>query len=82
MTTREVNELQGRIFCDNIANLRKKHNLSLSQMAKILQTTVKSLKIIESGKIPSRVSVRIAFNASRKFKCRMCDLFAENLGEV
>ena len=52
------------------------------EMAKILHTTVKSLKSIENGKIPSRVSVRIVINASVAFKCKAADLFLESLGEL
>jgi len=43
-------------LCRNISYLRKKHNLSKSKMAKILGISVKSLNLIESGVIPSRLN--------------------------
>ncbi len=81
MALNETNKKYSEYFCENIAILRTRHNLSHCEMAKILHTSVKSLKSTESGQIPNRVSVDIVFNASKRFKCKVSNLFSENLGE-
>ena len=81
MMLSEENRIQCKNFCDNIAILRKRNNLSYSKMAKILHTSVKSLKSIENGVVPKRVSVDIVIYASKFFKCKAANLFLENFGE-
>lgn len=81
MTFDVENRRQLENLCNNIAILRKRNNLSYSDMSKILHTSVKSLKSIESGHIPKRVSVDVIFYASRCFNCNLSNFFLENLGE-
>ena len=48
-------------FFENIRVYRKVHKLSKRQMAKKLHIGTRSLTVLESGRIPPRVSVDIFF---------------------
>ena len=54
-------------FCQNIKHLRETGGYSYAETAKALHTSVKTLKSIESGIVPSRVSMRIIWYAADFF---------------
>lgn len=64
------------IFLDNIAWLRKKHNLSKKDMAALLQIGVGSLTKIEKGELPLRLSTEVLFRVSNIFHVAPKDLFS------
>jgi len=72
MTTNE--ELQ--IFCQNIKLLRQKNHLSQRKMARAMGICVQTLRTIESGTFPPRVSYQMLFYTSRFFHIPLDDLFS------
>ena len=56
-----------RIFCENIKKIRENKKLSKREMAKLLGISVYSLNIIESGKVPHRLSIDIVYNINSSF---------------
>lgn len=46
-------------FCRNVRRLRLLHQLSQNQMAQLMRIGVKSLRKIESGVIPPRLSCEV-----------------------
>lgn len=46
-------------FCRNVRRLRLLHQLSQNQMAQVMRIGVKSLRKIESGVIPPRLSCEV-----------------------
>ena len=48
-------------FCENIKTYRKKNKLSQKEMAKKLHIGVHSLRRLEQGNIPARVTVDVFF---------------------
>ena len=71
MTTEE--EL--KIFCDNIAFLRKQRKLTQKETAKGMGICLATLRSIERGTFPPRVSYKVLFYASRFFGLSVDDLF-------
>ena len=65
------------IFCYNVAMLRKQHHLSKKQMAKILGIGIGSLNKLESGILPPRMDVKVAFNIFDAFDIHPKDLFGK-----
>ena len=63
-----------QILCQNIGYLRKKNNLSRTQMAKIMGVTIKTLDSIERGVIPQRTNINLLYNLHRYFDIPMQDL--------
>jgi len=64
-------------LCRNISYLRKKHNLSKSKMAKILGISVKSLNLIESGVIPSRLNCDVLYRLYFHFNISIKKMFED-----
>jgi len=58
---------QQAYFGQNIRHLRESGGYSYTETAKALHTTVKTLKLIESGTIPSRVSINTIWYAADFF---------------
>lgn len=54
-------------FCQNMKNLRKKYNLTQQQMAFILGISVKSLRKLEDGILPPRLSCDILYRLNSIF---------------
>ncbi len=63
-------------FCKNIQTLRKTHQLSAPQMARILRISVKTLSLLEGGVLPKRASANVIILLSRHFGIPPKDLFA------
>lgn len=63
------------IFCKNVKYLREKNNLSGTKMSKKLGITIKSLDMIESGKLPPRLSVHILDLIEESFGIPNKDMF-------
>lgn len=66
------------IFCKNISYLRKKNNLSKTEMCKTIKIGLKSLNLIEIGIIPPKISCEIIFNISKAFHIEPKNLFELN----
>ena len=63
-------------FCRNILALRKRLHLTQAEMAKFLGISVKSLRSLEKGKIPPRLSCSILFNIYKSFDIFPSDMFS------
>ena len=63
------------LFCKNILRLRRRAKLSKKEMAKVLGIGTKSLNLLESGKIPPRLSCEIFCAIHRQFGILPKDLF-------
>lgn len=68
MTIKEINEQQLQIFTQNIKLLRKNIPLNQSQMAELLHISVYSLRKLEKGIVPKKLSVEVALNLISIFK--------------
>lgn len=71
MTVRE----EMAIFCANLKHLREKEGLTHKEMAACLGIGVETLKRLERGEIPPRVSVEVIFRASTVFGLHPKELF-------
>lgn len=65
MKTCKKNELS--IFTTNIITLRKNHNLSKKEMAKILGISIYMLNKIETGIIPKNLNCDVLFKIHKHF---------------
>ena len=54
-------------FCRNIAYLRRTHNLTQAQMARIMGVGVHSIRLLERGILPKRLSYMVFYP--------LCDYF-------
>ena len=61
------NDKEIKIFCENIKYLRKEQGLSKKEMAKKLGISTASLSILESGKLPPRLTVEPLFHIHKNF---------------
>ncbi|MBR5535077.1 MAG: helix-turn-helix transcriptional regulator [Clostridia bacterium] len=66
------------IFCNNIKRLREKHKLSKKEMAKKLGISTYSLRIIEEGRFPEKLTVDIFGYLMDEFKILPSEIFAES----
>lgn len=57
-----------RILCKNIAWLRKRHGLSIKEMAKGLNISVRSMKRIEQGEMPYTVDASMLCTLADQFQ--------------
>lgn len=64
-----------KVFCNNVKKLREINKLSKKEMAKRLHISVRSLSILEQGRIPPRMSLQVAIMLSREFGMPLCDVF-------
>ena len=64
-------------FCMTVKNLRSKHHLSKTAMAKILGISVSSLNKLENGVIP-RISSEVVFRLMDHFHISVEEVFGEN----
>lgn len=62
-------------LCRNIKYLRNVHKISKKEMASILGIGVKSLRLIEKGIVPSRLSSEVIFNLHKNFGVKYSDMF-------
>ncbi len=68
------NELQN--LCRNVLYLRKKAGLSQREMAALLHIGVPSLRLLESGTLPTKISVEVIFHLAGCFQLPPASLFA------
>lgn len=61
------NEKEVEFFCKNLQNLRRKHNLSKKEMAKILDISIYSLTQLEKNILPPRLICSIFFKIQKNF---------------
>lgn len=64
------------ILCDNFKLLRKTNGLSQKEMAKLCGIGIGSLRKMEKGEFPPRLTMEPIFKASRYFKIPPAKLFA------
>ena len=76
------NDKEIKIFCENIKYLRKEKGLSKKEMAKKLGISTASLSILESGKLPPRLTVEPLFHIHKNFGISPSEIFDENLTPV
>lgn len=72
-------------FCRNIRCLRKIYRLTQKQMAEILGCSVRSVSMLEHGKLPEMLGASVILRASRYFHISSSELFVpiENwLGKI
>ena len=62
------------IIAENIKWIRNKNNLTLDEMAKILETSTYSLKNLESGILPKRLGADILFRIQSYFNIPVQDI--------
>ena len=65
-TTKE-NDKQLLNFCENVKFFRERYGFSQTEMAKRLGIGVKSLRKIENGEVPPRLSCIVLFTIQREF---------------
>lgn len=69
------NHRESKQFCDNVYKLRKLAGLSQKKMAQLLGIGIYSLRKIERGTLPPRVSVDIFFRLRNAFHICIPSLF-------
>lgn len=62
------------IIAENIKWIRNKNNLTLDEMAKILETSTYSLKKLERGILPKRLGADILFKIQSYFNIPAQDI--------
>ena len=62
-------------FCENVRRLRRKSNLTKTEMAKKLDISLYSLSLIEKNILPERLSASIIIKIYSEFKILPKDLF-------
>ncbi len=64
-----------QIFCRNIKELRESHQLTKTEMARKLKISIPTLKKIESGELPKRLTVKVIYAIVDEFDISAGDLF-------
>lgn len=64
-----------RFFCENLHRLRMAHGLSKTKMTAILGISVKTLTLVESGIVPSRLGSSVLLRIHRYFGIKPHQLF-------
>ena len=67
MKTEAVENYQS-LFIENVKWLRHKHSLTEKEMSKILGVSVMTLRRIENGEFPERLSITVIFRIQKYFK--------------
>ena len=62
-------------FCRNIAYLRKKNGLTQKQMAKIMGTSVYSIRLLEHGVMPEQLPYTVLYPLHEYFGVSVDALF-------
>jgi transcriptional regulator with XRE-family HTH domain len=76
MKAQELSE-ECRMFLSNLTRLRPKHNLTQTQMAKILGIGITSWRSIERGVMPPKLSAAVVYRAADAFGIPAARLFSE-----
>ena len=66
-------------FIHNLIMLRERHQLNHRQMAAILHITPHQLRLLEKGRVSSRVYVDLFFYLHRHFGLSFYDMFHKRL---
>ena len=69
------NEQEIWVFCENIKFLRRKHGLTKTQMAKMLDIGRYSLTKIENSTLPLRLDCAVFYNIYKHFKITPSERF-------
>ena len=64
-------------FCRNVRQLRVRSNLSIKEMAAILDLSEENLRLLESGTLTDEMDVRIVYNIYFCFGIQPNKLFEE-----
>ena len=64
-------------FCETVADLRQKHGLSKTAMAKILGISPSSLNKLENGEMP-RISSEVVFRLMEYFHVSAEEVFGDS----
>ena len=75
MKKRETIEIQ--FFCKNLAALRKATGASVTTMAERLHISPRTLRSLEGGILPPRLSVSILFRIEKEYGIPPKDMFLE-----
>lgn len=78
---REKVDKDFEILLSNIVWLRKHHDLSKKEMAKLLKLGAKSMDQIEAGHMPLRMGVDTLFQIWKHFGIPLSDQVSKRLGE-
>ena len=62
-------------FCRNVLYLRKKHGLTQVQMAKIMNVGVGTVRLLERGVLPPRLSADVLWRLHDYFHLSVSQLF-------
>ena len=80
MLYKEVFTMSGselKQFCETVADLRRKHGLSKTAMAKILGISPSSLNKLENGEMP-RISSEVVFRLMGYFHISAEEVFGDS----
>ena len=69
------------IFCQNIRDLRQRHNLTQTQMARIMGVGLHSVRCLERNIVPPRLSCEVIYTLSNHFHLHSACLFIPLYGE-
>ena len=69
------------VLTQNIRILRKKHSLTKQEMARILKIGTGSLRKLENGELPQKLSVEVLFEIQRYFGISPYNMFSQVLSE-
>ena len=72
----EQKKNQLKIFCDNVKYLRKANGISAREMCRILKISAHSLKSLESGEVPPKMSVSVVSRLADYFDRKPFQLFS------
>jgi transcriptional regulator with XRE-family HTH domain len=68
--------LELKNFCRNVAYLRKKHSLTQAEMAKIMNVGVGTIRSLERGIVPPRLSADVLYSLHDHFHISVDALFS------
>lgn len=69
------NHYELQIFCQNIRDLRQRHNLTQAQMARIMGVGLHSIRLLERNVLPPQLHCDVIYRLSTHFHIRPSRLF-------
>lgn len=81
MVSKDVNNEVIKYLSYNVLYLRKKHNITKKDMARILGVGIKTLNKIEHEILPPRLSVDILFKIQKRFGISVSSLVSEDISK-
>ena len=70
--------IETRIFCENLKKLRAKEGLSKKKMAEKLKISIYFISILEKGKIPPKLDIRILFTIAKCYGTTCGEIFSKD----